>query len=198
MENDRRKIEREQYEKGPTFGDNTAVPVHAPNEGMSNHDVVANRASLRMANLSAAAALKAEIMGNASTEPDSQMEGADQSEEKRGIKRKADEVEEDDSNPEEDEVEAYETPTDEPDNEAAGREILARAAAEKKAKEDAAQAREPDDEVRYVLATSEYGDHCNCSWRLTMFYRLWESGWKGRFYRAKFGIEENDYEEKQK
>lgn len=31
-----------------------------------------------------------------------------------------------------------------------------------------------------------------------MFHRLWESGWKSRFYRAKFQIEENDHEEKQK
>jgi len=178
LENDRRKIEQEQYEKLPTFGDNTAVPVHDPNAGMSNHDVVANRAALRMANQSAAAALKAQLMGGDEGEPDTQMEG-DASEPTRGTKRKADELEEEGSNPEDaeglDDTEAESTANEEPDNEAAGRAILARVAAEKKAKEDAAQEREPDDEVR-----------------------LWESGWKGRFYRAKFGIEENDYEEKQK
>lgn len=198
LENDRRKIEQEQYEKLPTFGDNTAVPVHDPNAGMSNHDVVANRAALRMANQSAAAALKAQLMGGDEGEPDTQMEG-DASEPTRGTKRKADELEEEGSNPEDaeglDDTEAESTANEEPDNEAAGRAILARVAAEKKAKEDAAQEREPDDEVRYVILIDWNIWHVCSS---NGIYRLWESGWKGRFYRAKFGIEENDYEEKQK
>ncbi|CAM0137158.1 5'-3' exoribonuclease 2 [Umbelopsis sp. WA50703] len=166
LENERRKVEREQYDNGPTFGDNTAVPVFAPSEGMSNHDVVANRASLRMANQSAAAALKAEIMGTAQDGETADEPGP------HGTKRKADEL--DEAEAEADQEDANDE-SDEPDNEAAGRAILARVAAEKKAKDDAAQAREPDDEVRF-----------------------WEAGWKGRFYKSKFGIAENDSEEKQK
>jgi hypothetical protein len=141
LENERRKVEREQYDNGPTFGDNTAVPVFAPSEGMSNHDVVANRASLRMANQSAAAALKAEIMGTAQDGETADEPGP------HGTKRKADEL--DEAEAEADQEDANDE-SDEPDNEAAGRAILARVAAEKKAKDDAAQAREPDDEVRYV------------------------------------------------
>lgn len=188
MENDRRKIEREQYDNGPTFGDNTAVPVFAPSEGMSNHDVVANRASLRMANQSAAAALKAEIMGTTQ-----EGQTADESGQ-HGTKRKADDLEEV-SAPEVDQEEENDE-SEEPDNEAAGREILARVAAEKKAKDDAAQAREPDDEVRYdhvemlITQLNVFDSKPYC--------RFWEAGWKGRFYKNKFGIAENDYEEKQK
>ncbi|CAO3672096.1 unnamed protein product [Umbelopsis ramanniana] len=174
LENDRRKIEQKHFDNGPSFADMTAVPVNAPHSGMSNHDVVESLRAKRTANQSAAAALKAEIMGNPSADADTQMQ--DDGSESKGTKRKADEVEdEDEEESNQEDTEAESTVNEEPDNEAAGREILARVAAEKKAKEDAAQAREPDDEVR-----------------------LWESGWKSRFYRAKFQIEENDHEEKQK
>jgi hypothetical protein len=145
LENDRRKIERDQFDKGPSFADMTAVPVNAPHSGMSNHDVVESLRAKRTANQSAAAALKAEIMGNPSTESDTQMQ--DDGSEPKGTKRKADEVEDEDEINQED-TEAESTANEEPDNEAAGRAILARVAADKKAKEDAAQAKEPDDEVR--------------------------------------------------
>lgn len=156
---------------GPNFGDMTAAPVNNPNAVMSNRDVVANRAELRMANINAAAALKAELSGL--PPPVASTEG------EKGTKRKADEIEEeeeDSSNKEESaagdepmqDADKESTPVSE-DPETVAKAILKKAEEEKKAKEEAARQREPDDEVR-----------------------LWEAGWKERYYKTKFGITLNE------
>lgn len=168
LENDRRARETKMFDpNGPNFGDMTAAPVNNPNAVMSNRDVVANRAELRMANINAAAALKAELSGLPPPPPVAAATG------EKGTKRKADEIEEEDEEEEEEEVEYDEEeeegsdePMSESDAEAAGKAILKRVDDEKKAKEEAQRQREPDDEVR-----------------------LWEAGWKERYYKTKFGIQ---------
>ncbi|KAI8367638.1 XRN 5'-3' exonuclease N-terminus-domain-containing protein [Radiomyces spectabilis] len=178
----RRKLETErrkaQFEQGvpagaPSFAEMTAAPVNDPSAGMTNSEIVANRASLRMANEQAASALKAQLLGATSSEPtsseapeqvDTSMSDATVT---SGHKRKADEAEIDD----EDTDQVNEDDDDAPDTaegtdlEAAGKAILDRVAADKKAHDDAAREREPDDAVR-----------------------LWESGWKERYYKMKFHI----------
>lgn len=156
---------------GPNFGDMTAAPVNNPNAVMSNRDVVANRAELRMANINAAAALKAELSGL--PPPVASTEG------EKGTKRKADEIEEEEEdNESKDESAAADEPMQEADKESTpvsedpetvAKAILKKAEEEKKAKEEAARQREPDDEVR-----------------------LWETGWKERYYKTKFGITLNE------
>ncbi len=144
---------------GPNFGDMTAAPVNNPNAVMSNVDVVANRAELRLANINAAAALKAELSG---LPPPVAETGV------KGTKRKADEIEDEDEEEEEPMNEDESTPSEE-DAETTAKAILKRVEDEKKAKDDAARAREPEDEVR-----------------------LWEAGWKERYYKTKFGITLNE------
>lgn len=164
MENDRRARETKMFDpNGPNFGDMTAAPVSNPNAVMSNRDVVANRAELRMANISAAAALRAELSGEKPP-----VVAATSEQEVKGTKRKADELEEEEEeeeeNDDEDQTDNMED-TSESDADAAGKAILKRVADEKKAKDEAARQREPEDEVR-----------------------LWEAGWKERYYKAKFGL----------
>lgn len=121
----------------------TAAPVNNPSAGMSNRDVAANRAQLRQANLSAAAALKAQLTGAA--EDVAQAPPMEQ----KGVKRKADEIEEEEEgdsviSEDDDEPETY----DPVDPVEAGKAILKKFADEKKEKEVAAREREPDDAVR--------------------------------------------------
>ncbi|KAI9252786.1 XRN 5'-3' exonuclease N-terminus-domain-containing protein [Helicostylum pulchrum] len=172
LENDRRARETKTFDpNGPNFGEMTAAPVNNPNAVMSNRDIVANRAELRMANLSAAAALKAELSGIPPP-------AAPTSEETAGVKRKADELEEEKEEVEEEVLEEDDEPEDamygiiEKDTEkdiaqaeSDAKAILKRADDEKKAKDEAARQREPEDEVR-----------------------LWEAGWKERYYKTKFDI----------
>jgi 5'-3' exoribonuclease 2 len=147
-----------------TFAEMTAAPVNDPNAQISNSDLVANRAALRMANISAAAALKAELSGTPTA----------------GAKRKAEddleqEVEEEEDKEkteknEEEEANKMDTTEDKPletieDRVTAGKAIMDKVAADKKAKEDAAREREPNDDVR-----------------------LWENGWKERYYGTKFKL----------
>ncbi|KAI7892621.1 XRN 5'-3' exonuclease N-terminus-domain-containing protein [Mucor mucedo] len=161
LENDRRARETKTFDpRGPNFGDMTAAPVNDPNAVMSNRDVVANRAAIRIANINAAAALKAELSGApppvAITEEASEI---------AGVKRKVEEIE--DAGEMEDVVSDIIEKDDEPveDAETTAKAILKRVEDEKKAKDEAARQREPDDEVR-----------------------LWEAGWKERYYKSKFGI----------
>lgn len=158
MENDRRARETKTFDpRGPNFGDMTAAPVNDPNAVMSNRDIVANRAEIRLANINAAAALKAELSGVPPPAP--------VTEQVAGVKRKADEIEDEDEI--EDAVFDIIDEDDEPVEtaEATAKAILKRVEDEKKAKDEVARQREPDDEVR-----------------------LWEAGWKERYYKAKFGI----------
>lgn len=166
LENDRRARETKMFNpNGPNFAEMTAAPVHDPNSGMSNKDIVANRAELRLANINAAAALKAEFSG--APPP------VVSTDEVIGKKRKIDEVEVEEEE-EEDEEEIEDAPfgiiekdaeMDAAEAESTAKAILKRVEDEKKAKDDAARQREPDDEVR-----------------------LWETGWKERYYKTKFGI----------
>ncbi|CDS06355.1 hypothetical protein LRAMOSA08883 [Lichtheimia ramosa] len=169
----RRKLENEARNNRPLqghdFGAMTAVPVQSyNNQGMSNSAVVENRAALRTENQSAAASLKAELMGSSDAQVPSMNDVP------HGVKRKAEEElapetgEDDDDDEEEDEGPAT---AEDIDLEAAGRAILEKAAADKKAAETAAREREPDDAVR-----------------------LYEQGWKERYYRIKFGLELSDTE----
>ncbi|CEG79728.1 hypothetical protein RMATCC62417_14157 [Rhizopus microsporus] len=158
LENDRRAMEARTLENN-NFALMTAAPVNNPSAGMSNRDVAANRAQLRQANLSAAAALKAQLAGAA--EDVAQAPPMEQ----KGVKRKADEIEEEEEDSvisdDDDEPETY----DPVDPVEAGKAILKKFADEKKEKEIAAREREPDDAVR-----------------------LWESGWKERYYNKKFHL----------
>lgn len=146
----RRKLENEARNNRPLqghdFGAMTAVPVQSyNNQGMSNSAVVENRAALRTENQSAAASLKAELMGSSDAQVPSMNDAP------HGVKRKAEEElapetgEDDDDDEEEDEGPAT---AEDIDLEAAGRAILEKAAADKKAAETAAREREPDDAVR--------------------------------------------------
>lgn len=145
LENDRRARETKMFNpNGPNFGDMTAAPVNDPNAGMSNAEIVANRAQIRLANINAAAALRAQLSGEA---PPVQTTEVDDSETK-GTKRKLDETdsvddENEDENSQEDDMDStYE------DAEAQGKAILKRVADEKKQKEEEARNRVPGDEVR--------------------------------------------------
>ncbi|KAI7854039.1 XRN 5'-3' exonuclease N-terminus-domain-containing protein [Circinella umbellata] len=168
----RRKMEREMQQEGGgqrnvpqglDFGAMTAMPVTQYNSGISNSAVVANRSALRVENQSAAAALKAELMGGGSNEPTDTDE--------RGTKRKASEIEDDIEDVEEEDEDDAPSKAEEIDLEAKGKAILNKVATDKKAADQAAREREPDDAVR-----------------------LWENGWKERYYRLKFGIEPTDQE----
>ena len=120
----------------------TAVPVQSyNNQGMSNSAVVENRAALRTENQSAAASLKAELMGSSDAQVPSMNDAP------HGVKRKAEEQLAPETEEEEEEEEGPAT-AEEQDLEAAGRAILEKAAADKKAAETAAREREPDDAVR--------------------------------------------------
>ncbi|KAG1462497.1 hypothetical protein G6F56_005504 [Rhizopus delemar] len=159
LENERRAMEAKSREND-SFALMTAAPVNGPHSGMSNQDVVANRADLRLANLSAAAALKAQMNGTPLEQEPPMVQ--------KGIKRTADEVNADEEKEENEEAE--EAP-DTLDPVEAGKAILKRVADEKEKKEQAAKEKEPSDEVR-----------------------LWETGWKERYYRTKFhlNLEEKD------
>ncbi|KAI9496125.1 XRN 5'-3' exonuclease N-terminus-domain-containing protein [Zychaea mexicana] len=179
----RRKLEREMNQQGgqrnvPTgmdFGAMTAMPVNQYNSGVSNSAVVSNRSALRTQNQSAAAALRAELLGQPQEHTELPRESSDGSTAlvpedsgEKGTKRKASEMEQDDEDEDEDDAPSQ---TEETDLEARGKAILDKQAADKKAADQAARDREPDDAVR-----------------------LWESGWKDRYYRLKFGIELSDQE----
>lgn len=143
----------------------------------------------RAANLSAAAALRAELMkGFEDTGSKELSVPGDKPE--RGVKRKAEEVEEDE---EEDDSIVPDGPdnAEDLDLEARGKAILERVAADKKKAQDAAREREPDDAVRYVAM-----NFCMQirSIHSRFYYSLWESGWKERYYRIKFGLELSDQE----
>lgn len=157
LENDRRARETKMFNpNGPNFGDMTAAPVNNPSAGMSNVDIVANRAQIRMANINAAAALKAELSGNPAPEP-----AATEEMQSKGTKRKLEDDDEQEQEEEEDEeyqdyendveddeIMDSENPFSQAEAEAQGRAILKRVQDEKKEKEDAARQREPEDEVR--------------------------------------------------
>ncbi|KAI9273038.1 XRN 5'-3' exonuclease N-terminus-domain-containing protein, partial [Phascolomyces articulosus] len=178
----RRKLEREMQQdgyrnvpQGIDFGAMTAMPVNQFKSGISNSAVVSNRSALRTENQSAAAALRAELMGGETdnkaemeTEPSSEAAKVPENGQERGTKRKASDIEEDED---EDEEEDAPSQTEETDLEAKGKAILEKHAADKKAADQAARDREPDDAVR-----------------------LWENGWKERYYRLKFGVEPTDHE----
>ncbi|KAI8331148.1 XRN 5'-3' exonuclease N-terminus-domain-containing protein [Chlamydoabsidia padenii] len=209
--NKRRKLENEKRQKQHyngqhgqqavpefTFADFAAAPVNDPNAVISNVDVVRNRAALRMAgnqsstsNQSAAAALKAQLMNNGDnpsaanqsvaatlkaqlmnnsngSDSTEKSPSADAMGEDRGTKRKADEDLENDED-EDDQDEDMPNTAEETDLVARGKAILEKVAADKKAKNDAALEREPDDAVR-----------------------LWENGWKERYYTLKFGLRPED------
>jgi 5'-3' exoribonuclease 2 len=137
LENDRRARETKMFDpRGPNFGEMTAAPVYDPNAGMSNADVVANRAEIRLANIKAAAALKAELSGNPPPVA---------TEQEHGIKRKLEEVEDNEEDDDDDIEDDSESPSD---AEARAKAILKRVQDEKKEKEEAARQREPEDEVR--------------------------------------------------
>ncbi|KAI9310679.1 XRN 5'-3' exonuclease N-terminus-domain-containing protein [Dichotomocladium elegans] len=162
-----------QKPQGYDFAALTAAPVvNYDTTGISNSVVVENRAALRTENFSAAQSLKAMLMV-ADTGSSSINDSSEDQKQPRGTKRAA----EDEANADEgddatdDNVEDGPDTVEEMDLEAAGRSILEKAAADKKAKEDAAREREPDDAVR-----------------------LWEEGWKERYYRIKFGFELSDTE----
>lgn len=139
LENDRRARETKTFDpRGPTFADVTAAPVYDPNAGMSNVDVVANRAEIRLANINAAAALKAEMTGI----PPPVVAGTEQP---HGVKRSLEEVEAEEEEEEDNIEDDSEGPSD---PEAQGKAILKRIQDEKKEKEEAARQREPEDEVR--------------------------------------------------
>ncbi|KAI8086297.1 XRN 5'-3' exonuclease N-terminus-domain-containing protein [Halteromyces radiatus] len=182
--NKRRKLENESRQRRQyhgtqgqqtapefTFADLAAAPVNDPNAGISNVDVVRNRAALRMAaNQSAAAALKAQLMDEGGDENKSTT--SMEQEETRGTKRKAEEdVDEEEQAGEEDDDVGPDS-AEGTDLVARGKAILEKVAADKKAKEEAAREREPDDAVR-----------------------LWEPGWKERYYTLKFGFRPEDREE---
>ncbi|KAL7320183.1 5'-3' exoribonuclease 2 [Mucor circinelloides] len=181
LENDRRARETKMFNpNGPNFGDMTAAPVNNPSAGMSNVDIVANRAQIRMANINAAAALKAELSGNPAPEP-----AATEEMQSKGTKRKLEDDDEQEQEEEEDEeyqdyendveddeIMDSENPFSQAEAEAQGRAILKRVQDEKKEKEDAARQREPEDEVR-----------------------LWEAGWKERYYKTKFNLTLMDRDE---
>lgn len=146
----RRKLENEARNNRPLqghdFGAMTAVPVQSyNNQGMSNSAVVENRAALRTENQNAAASLKAELMGSSDAQVPSMNDDAP-----HGVKRKAEEELAPETGEEEEEEEEDEGPAtaEDIDLEAAGRAILEKAKADKKAAEDAARQREPDDAVR--------------------------------------------------
>lgn len=136
LENERRAMEAKSREND-SFALMTAAPVNGPHSGMSNQDVVANRADLRLANLSAAAALKAQMNGTPLEQEPPMVQ--------KGIKRTADEVNADEEKEENEEAE--EAP-DTLDPVEAGKAILKRVADEKEKKEQAAKEKEPSDEVR--------------------------------------------------
>lgn len=147
----RKKLEVVQHqEQHLDFAALSAAPVNDPDAGMSNSDVATNRAAFRMANQNAAAALKAELLSASSSTETTEEMSVEVSQ--RGTKRKASEVDEDEEDVEEEDDEDIDE--DAPDNvedtdlEAAGRAILAKAAAAKKAADDAAREREPEDAVR--------------------------------------------------
>ncbi|KAI9253208.1 XRN 5'-3' exonuclease N-terminus-domain-containing protein [Sporodiniella umbellata] len=162
LESERRAMEAKSRQDD-SFALMTAAPVNGPHEGMSNQDVVTHRADLRMANLSAAAALKAQM-----AEPETPMA-------QKGVKRTAEEIEEGDDESEEKKTEEPLEPMDTTalpvDPEEAGKAILKRVADEKERKEQETKDKEPGDEVR-----------------------LWETGWKERYYQTKFrlNLEEKD------
>ncbi|ORZ21137.1 hypothetical protein BCR42DRAFT_187872 [Absidia repens] len=156
-----------------TFADLSAAPVNDPNAGMSNVDVVRNRAALRMAgnqsaaNQSAAASLKAQLMNGG----DDQVTSGEPSSSSRGTKRKAEDEPENGTADGDDDEDAPDNVED-TDLVAQGKAILEKVEADKKAKDDAAREREPDDAVR-----------------------LWETGWKERYYTLKFGFRPEDRDE---
>lgn len=140
--------------QGVDFGAMTAMPVNQFNSGISNSAVVSNRSALRTENQSAAAALKAELMGvdsNEATdvpqEPSAPEVPENEDGDERGIKRKASEIEDGDEDVEEEEEDAP-SQTEETDLEAKGKAILDKVATDKKAADQAAREREPDDAVR--------------------------------------------------
>ncbi|KAI7907648.1 XRN 5'-3' exonuclease N-terminus-domain-containing protein [Cokeromyces recurvatus] len=189
LENDRRTQEAKKYNASvPNFGDLTAAPVNNPNAAMSNADVIANRAEIRLANINAAAALKAELLG---VPPP--VATSSSNEDQKGTKRKLEDEEEeavvnddmgnneeeeanDDDDDDDDDMDDDEEDNEQTssilDAEAQGKAILKRIADEKKEKEEAARQREPEDEVR-----------------------LWETGWKERYYKTKFNLTLTDRDE---
>ena len=141
--------------QGLDFGAMTAMPVNQFSSGISNSAVVANRSALRTENKSAAAALKAELMGvdsNEATdvpqEPSAPEVPENEDGDERGIKRKASEIEDGDEDVEEEEEDDAPSQTEETDLEAKGKAILDKVAMDKKAADQAAREREPDDAVR--------------------------------------------------
>ncbi|RCH88504.1 5'-3' exoribonuclease 2, partial [Rhizopus stolonifer] len=172
LENDRRAQETKMFNpNGPNFGDMTAAPVNNPNAGMSNADVVANRAQIRLANINAAAALRAELSGNPPPVDASEKQTTKRKRDEAELDEEEEEEDDDDDDDMEDESES-DAFTSASDAEAAGKAILKRVADEKKEKEEAARQREPDDEVR-----------------------LWEAGWKERYYSTKFNLTLNERDE---
>lgn len=111
----------------------------------------------RAANLSAAAALRAELMKGFEDAGNPDLRVPEEKQTERGVKRKASEFEEDEEEEEDDSL-----VPDGPDNaedldlEAKAKAILQRVAADKKKAEDAAREREPDDAVRYVIWKTLY------------------------------------------
>ena len=151
----RRKMEREIQQdsqrnvpQGMDFGAMTAMPIGQYNQGVSNSAVVSNRSALRTQNQSAAAALRAELMGGSAPQDTTMSrESSDNTAEvpeERGTKRKASEIEEGEDDVEDDGPATAE----DTDLEAKGRAILEKVAKDKKAADQAARDREPDDAVR--------------------------------------------------
>ncbi|KAF7729242.1 5'-3' exoribonuclease 2 [Apophysomyces ossiformis] len=199
LEEQRRKEQAENV-NGVDFAEMTATAVTNYAGGMSNSEIVANRATLRTANMSAAAALKqqlasptqpltlenmsaaaslkAELMGTSQELTLENMKAPETTNvleyhmetETRGKKRTIEEMGEEDETVDNDDEDAPATAED-MDLEAAGKAILARVAADKKAAEEAAKEREPDDAVR-----------------------LGDEGWKERYYELKFGYRLEDKE----
>lgn len=140
LENERRANEAKSREDN-SFAVMTAAPVNNPNAAMTNREVVANRAELRLANLSAAAALKAQMNESSEQAPPMVQKGTKRTAEEAGVDDDNDGENDEDSSITEDEPDTF-------DPVEAGKAILKRVADEKKQKDDAAREREPDDEVR--------------------------------------------------
>jgi 5'-3' exoribonuclease 2 len=159
----------------------------------SNADIVKNRKAIRMANMSAADKLRAELEGEEAPKEDA--EGADESmEEKPENGEEGTDLDNEDDEEEDDDDEAEDAPS------GSKRKKTGRTGRQRKARklnDDGEEEEEDDDE-----APPNPGDEHVAKKKLkinpdgTVDYedtvRLWEPGYRERYYRQKFGVELSD------
>ncbi|KAL1919004.1 uncharacterized protein VTP21DRAFT_2385 [Calcarisporiella thermophila] len=162
------------------FSEASAAPVKGTGHigALSNHDVVTNRAALRMANMNAAQLLKAELATSTETSINETLT-TDTKEENTnivaGVKRKS--VEHD-----------LEKPSEEED-------------IEEDTKDEEVEVEEVEEEAFGIVNSTPIKPLPKNPERVqdqVDNVRLWEPGFKERYYRDKFGVELNDYEFRRK